>query len=126
MGKIPTDVENVFRIEMSNGKGRLWCGACKKFLSEASGGVHTCDTNWRARLSSGRKAAGSGRKRKYRMTPKRVKRMTAIITNAVKYGAIKGNIGKLIKGKPKHPIVKRLSSDAIDKHVKSTLKYFGL
>ena len=60
------------------------------------------------------------------MTPKRVKRMTAIITNAVKYGAIKGNIGKLIKGKPKHPIVKRLSSAAIDKHVKSTLKYFGL
>lgn len=127
MGKTPTDVENVYRIDMKGGKSRLWCGVCKKFLSEASGGIHSCDPNWRARLSRGRSSANaSGRKRRYKMTPARGNKIKALVTEAVKYALIKADVKKLVSGKPKHPIIKKLSSSKVDKKIKSYLKSLGL
>lgn len=126
MGKTPTDVENVFRIDLRNGKGRLWCSQCKKFLSEASGGVHDCDPNWRARLQAGRKMAGTNKKRKYKMTPKRMNKIKKITADAAKYNAIKSSIKQIIKSKPNHSLVKKLASSTIDKHTNIYLKSIGI
>lgn len=59
-------------IEQVN--GHAWCNVCKKFTK--ADGVHDCDPNWRANLQRARAAsANTGRKRRWRATPKRLEKL---------------------------------------------------
>ena len=99
MSKIPTDVPNIFKIAMKSGQERLWCGECKKFLSNASGGAHDCDPNWRSRLQRGRKAAsGNGKTtRRWKLTPKRKVSIEKLASQAVRYEIVRPYLNALVK-----------------------------
>ena len=99
MTKIPTDIEMVFKIPMKNGQERLWCGVCKKFLSNASGGIHSCDPNWRTRLQEGRKAKSGSSKttRRWKLTPKRRSGIEKLAQLAVRYEIVRPYLNALVK-----------------------------
>lgn len=59
-------------IEQVN--GHAWCNVCKKFTK--ADGVHDCDPNWRQNLQRARATSTStGRKRRWRATPKRLEKL---------------------------------------------------
>lgn len=60
-------------IEQVN--GHAWCNVCKKFTK--ADGVHDCDPNWRVNLQRARAATNTNgnRKRKWRVTPKRLEKL---------------------------------------------------
>ena len=116
--KRETETPGVFEISMKNGQKRLWCGDCKKFLSNASNGFHTCDPNWRQRLEKGKT---TGKSRRWRLTPARKNKLMKIIEQSVKYAAISGELNKIVKKNPKWRGLKKLASSAIDKKRQSVL-----
>ena len=68
--------------------GRPWCDVCKKFTK--ANGDHDCDPNWRSRLQAGRKAS-SGKKRRWRLTPKRQEKLKKLCKFAALGKVMKSN-----------------------------------
>ena len=59
--------------------GHAWCNVCKKFTK--ADGVHDCDPNWRTNLQRARaviNSIGTNRKRRWRITPKRMEKLKEI------------------------------------------------
>lgn len=81
--------------------GRPWCDVCKKFTK--ADGVHDCDPDWRKRLQAGRRS-GSGKKRRWRLTPKREEKLKQLC----KYAAL----GKAMK---KNKASQKVSSERLTK-----------
>ena len=106
---------------MKNGQSRLWCGKCSKFLSDASGGAHSCDPNWRKQ----KRGPSSGtKKRRWRLTPRRQKTMKDLIDDAARYRLLRGEIKKQAKKSPTW--VKKISSDRLSKTIRVLMNKLGL
>ena len=119
--KTPTDIPDVYRVGMKNGHSRLWCGKCSKFLSDASGGAHTCDPDWRKHK---RPATGGARKRRWRLTPRRLKVIKDLADDAARYRILRADIKKQAKKNPKW--VKKLSGDKLSKNVRILMNRLSL
>lgn len=122
--KTPTDLPDIYRVGMKNGQSRLWCGKCSKFLSDASGGAHTCDPNWRKQKRGSSAGAGGARKRRWRLTPRRLRVIKELIDDAARYKLLRGEIKKQAKKSPTW--VKKVSGDKTSKTVRVLLNRLGL
>ena len=98
--------------------GHPWCPVCKKFTKKD--GSHTCDPNWRARLTAARKASGAAgtRKRRWRLTPKRLARIKALAAQAAAFKCCGKAAKKLTDRKGKR--------ESIDKRARKMIKGLGL
>lgn len=103
------------KLKMIN--GHPWCPLCKKFTKKD--GSHTCDPNWRARLSAARRASGAGgRKRRWRLTPKRLAKIKTLAAQAAAFKCCGKAAKKLTERKGKR--------ESIEKRARKMIKSLGL
>lgn len=99
--------------------GHPWCPVCKKFTKKD--GSHTCDPNWRDRLKAARTSGGGAagtRKRRWRLTPKRLAKIKTLAAWAAAYKCCGKAAKKLTERKGKR--------DSIDKKARKLVKSLGL